>query len=269
MPFKVTKMDTEKTKLKSLLENWPMHTIVTASWLLEQGYSYSNIQKYIRSSWIQSVGTSGAYKRPHDTISWEGAVYGLQQQHPHTFYVGGKSALEKQGAAHYVSFGQSALFLFTNKKQGLPFWIQDFVTQKDMTQYHFYTKLLPENLGLTSFDCGEFSIQIASRERAALEMAELLNKHHTFEECRLVFENLSTLRPQLMQELLEACTSIKAKRVFLFLSDKLNLPWMKHINTSTIDLGQGERQLTPQGYFDAHYKITYPKDLFENDTFSV
>jgi hypothetical protein len=44
---------------------------------------------------------------------------------------------------------------------------------------------------------------------------------------------------------------------------------MKHINTSTIDLGQGERQLTPQGYFDAHYKITYPKDLFENDTFSV
>jgi hypothetical protein len=264
-------MENEKpSKLRSLLERWPMHTIATASWLLDQGYTYSNIQKYVRSNWIQSVGSgSGAYKRPHDTIPWEGAIYGLQQQHPKTFYVAGKSALEKQGAAHYVSLGQTTIFLFTSEKQSLPYWVQYFVHHNDMTQHHFYSKLLPPELGLTTFDCGEFKIQIASRERAAIEMVELLDKHHTFEECRLVFENLSTLRPKLVQELLEKCTSVKAKRVFLFLSEKLNLPWMKYINAATIDLGEGPRQLIPQGHYDSHYKLTYPKDLFENDTLSI
>lgn len=260
----------QSSKLRSFIEMWPMHTVVTASWLLDQGYTYSNIQKYVKSNWIQSIGSrSGAYKRPHDTISWEGAIYGLQQQHPKTFYVGGKSALEKQGAAHYVSLGQTTIFLFTPEKQSLPYWIQEFVTHNNMTQHHFHTKLLPSELGLTTFDCGEFNIQIASRERAAIEMVDLLEKHHTFEECRLVFENLSTLRPKLVQELLEKCTSVKAKRVFLFLSEKLNLPWMKYINETTIDLGEGARQLTPEGHYDSHYKITYPKDLFENDTLSI
>lgn len=265
-------METEKSKLKSLLENWPMHTIVTTSWLLDHGYTYSNIQKYVTSNWIQHAGSgSGAYKRPYDTISWEGAIYGLQQQHPKTFYVGGKSALEKHGAAHYITFGETSLFLFTPVPQSCPYWIKDFLENNSnaIKFHHFYNKLLPPEVGLTTFDCGEFSIQIASRERAAFEMVELLGKHHTFGECRLVFENLSTLRPKLVQELLEKCTSVKAKRVFLFLSAKLNLPWMKYINETTIDLGEGARQLTSQGHYDAYYKITYPKDLFENDTFSV
>lgn len=258
------------SKLRSLLEIWPMHTIVTTSWLRDQGYTYSNIQKYIKSNWMKRIGSrSGAYKRAHDAISWEGMVYGLQQQHPKSFYVAGKSALEKQGAAHYISFGKTTLFLFSSEKKILPYWVQDFINNHDMTEHHFHTKLLPAELGMTTFECGEFNIQIASRERAAIEMVDLLEKHHTFEECRLVFENLSTLRPKLVQELLEKCTSVKAKRVFLFLSKKLNLPWMKYINETTIDLGEGARQLTQEGHYDSHYKITYPKDLFENDTLRI
>ena len=264
-------MELEKTsKLKELLKIWPIHTIITASWLIEQGYTYSNIQKYVHSNWMQPIGSgAGAYKRPHDTVSWEGAVYGLQQQYPGTFYVAGKSALEKQGAAHYVSFIHTHLFLFTNVKQSLPYWVKNFAEQNNITQHHAYTRLLPPEIGLTYFDCGDFKIQMASRERAAIEMVENISRFHTFDECRLTFENLSTLRPQLVQELLEKCTSVKAKRVFLFLSEKLNLPWMKYINKTTIDLGEGERQLVNHGCYDLTYRITYPKDLFEDDTLSI
>jgi len=262
-------MQTEiSSKLKTLYEIWPMHTAITVSWLKRHGYTNSNIQKYVQSDWIQSLG-AGAYKRPYDSVTWEGAVYGLQQQYPKTFYVGGKSALEKHGSAHYVSFGKTSLFLFTCVKQGLPYWIKDFVNNNNMIQHHFYSKFLPPEIGLTLFDCGEFQIKIASRERAAIEMVELINIFHTFDECRLIFENLTTLRPQLVQELLEKCTSVKAKRVFLFLSEKLNLAWIKHIRTDKIDLGVGARQLTYQGSYDSHYQITYPKDLFENDEFSI
>jgi len=94
-------------------------------------------------------------------------------------------------------------------------------------------------------------------------------RKHSFEECLHVFENLSTLRPQIIQELLEKSSSVKAKRIFLFLGDKLNLPWMKQLNFSCINLGEGPRQLTVKGIYNSKYNITYPKDLFENDTLNV
>ncbi len=245
-----------------------MHTVVTTSWLNRNGFTNSNIQKYVQSNWIESIG-AGAYKRPYDSVEWEGGIYGLQQQHPEIFHVGGKSALEKHGLAHYISFGKTPLFLFTCTKQSVPFWVKNFMDQHEMVQQYFFSRLLPPVLGLTLFDCGEFEIKISSRERAALEMVELVGEIHSFEECRLTFENLTTLRPQLVQELLQKCTSVKAKRVFLFLSERLDLPWMKHINGNEINLGIGSRQLTPQGFYDSRYKITYPKDLFANDELGI
>src|SRR4051812_49077889 len=112
-------MSTNKQdKLKSLLQFWPMHTIATSRWLAKQGLSYDNLERYQRSGWVHRIG-SGAFHRVSDQVSWEGAVFGLQKQYPNQFYIGGRTALELQGAAHFIPMGQPKVFLFSSTKKQL------------------------------------------------------------------------------------------------------------------------------------------------------
>jgi hypothetical protein len=73
-------------------------------------------------------------------------------------------------------------------------------------------------------------------------------------------EGLPTLRPKLLQKLLEACTSVKAKRLFLHLADATGMPWRDALDDARIDLGKGKRQVVAGGRLDARYGITVPKD---------
>ncbi len=255
-------------KIKHLLHIWPMHTIVTASWLMTQGITYFNLNNYVRSGWIKRVG-SGAFQRMHDTVSWEGAVYGLQKQFPKTFYVGGRTALELLGAAHFLPLSQTKLFIFTSDRKMPPRWFLRFMETLEVKYDHLQYRFLPPHLGVTIYDCGEFKIEISTRERASLEMVELLGRFHNFEECRLLFENLGTLRPMLVQKLLKGCTSIKAKRIFLFLSKRLGHKWVEDIDLTQLELGSGPRDLTPGGVYDTEFKITYPKGFFDDDKLEV
>lgn len=255
-------------KLKHLLHIWPMHTIATSTWLMRQGLSYGNLHKYVRSNWVKKL-SSGSFQREQDSISWEGAVFGLQRQYTNTFYVGGRTALELQGAAHFVPLGQEKLFIFTYSRRKPPLWFLSFIKTLEMQCAYLQYRFLPSQLGLTTYNCGEFQIEISSRERAAIEVVELLDRFHDFEECRLLFENLGTLRPKVVQELLEGCSSIKAKRVFLFLSKNLGHKWIKDLDLTRISLGSGPRDLIPGGQYDPEFKITYPRGFFDDDKLEV
>ena len=84
-------------------------------------------------------------------------------------------------------------------------------------------------------------------------------------ECYELMENLNDLRPSLVQELLEACTSIKVKRLFLFMAERHNHSWFKHINLSKIDIGKGKRSLVKGGVYQSKYQITIPRTLANNE----
>lgn len=262
-------MNTKKQdKLKHLFEIWPVHTIATANWLLRHGFKYENLAGYLHSGWISRVG-AGAFKRQKDQLTWEGAIYGVQQQYPHRIHLGGRTALELSGASHFIPLGQPKLFLFSSEKKKFPLWISKFFKSIKIPYAYLQYNFLPSELGLTQYNCGEFHLIISSRERAALELVELLARFHDFEECRLLFENLGTLRANLVQELLESCTSIKAKRVFLFLSKHLGHQWVKDLNISRIDLGSGPRYICTDGIYDPEFKITIPKGFFNDDKLGV
>ena len=64
---------------------------------------------------------------------------------------------------------------------------------------------------------------------------------------------------------LESCTSIKVKRLFLFLAEKANHSWVKHINLEKIDLGSGKRSIVKNGAYNSKYKITVPKELVNGE----
>ena len=260
--------ENKSDKLKRLLRIWPMHTFVTAGWLKEHSITYSNLNKYVKSGWITKV-SSGVFQRVHDKVSWEGATFGLQMQFPETFYVGGKTALELLGAAHFVPLGQQKLYIFTSQRKNLPLWFRRYTQAQEMQYAHLQYRFLPAKIGITTFDCGEFKIELSTRERAALEVVKLLGRFHDFEECRLLFENLGTLRSRVVQELLEQCRSIKAKRLFLFLSKNLGHKWVKDLDMTRIDLGSGPRDLTPGGHYDPEFMITYPKEFYDADKLDV
>ena len=76
-----------------------------------------------------------------------------------------------------------------------------------------------------------------------------------------VMEMLTTLRPKLVQSLLEKCSSIKVKRPFLYMAEKAGHQWFKAIDATKLDLGKGDRQLADGGTYISKYKIIIPKEL--------
>lgn len=83
----------------------------------------------------------------------------------------------------------------------------------------------------------------------------------TFDHADTIFENLTTLRPTLLTQLLQTCTRIRAKRLFLFFADRHHHGWEKHVDRANIDLGRGKRQLVAGGRLDARYQITVPAGM--------
>ena len=98
-------------------------------------------------------------------------------------------------------------------------------------------------------------ILISCRELALIEMAELVPKKVSYEEFYKTLELVPNLRDDLLQRLLEDCTSIKAKRVFLASAELLNYYWFKQLNLKTINIGTGILQLTKNGLYYSKYKI--------------
>ena len=82
-------------------------------------------------------------------------------------------------------------------------------------------------------------------------------------ECYEILQGLNNLSPQQVQDLLEQCTSIKVKRLFLYMAEKSNHDWFKYVETEKIDLGSGKRSLVKDGVYIAEYGITIPKALAE------
>jgi hypothetical protein len=74
-------------------------------------------------------------------------------------------------------------------------------------------------------------------------------------------EGLNNLRPSSIQNLLEKCTSVKVKRLFLYLADKVGHEWFSFINLDNFDLGSGKRSIVAGGVYVSKYQITVPKEL--------
>jgi hypothetical protein len=80
----------------------------------------------------------------------------------------------------------------------------------------------------------------------------------SYEEARLLMEGLTTLRPKVVQGLLEKCASVKVKRLFMYLAESCKHAWVQRLDLAKIDFGQGKRMLVRGGRLDPKYKITVP-----------
>ena len=145
------------------------------------------------------------------------------------------------------------MFLFSPPKTHLPRWFKAYDGQA--TILHTKTNLFPDGMGLIDEQERDFTFKVSSPERAMLECLYLAPESFDLIECYQIMEGLNNLRPKLVQQLLEACTSIKVKRLFLFMADKASHQWFEYLDVSKVHLGSGVRSLVKNGVYVANYKI--------------
>src|SRR6056297_2129645 len=91
----------KQTKINQLLSTYPSGIVYLTSWLVKRGYSL-NLQKRNRNSnWFTSIDT-GAMIRSGNDVSYEGAIFALQQQAGLYIHPAGKTALSLLGKSHYL-----------------------------------------------------------------------------------------------------------------------------------------------------------------------
>lgn len=248
----------KKHKLKNLLSVWPDGAVATSTWLEHLGIYRQLRFRYLRSKWIETFGQR-AFKKYKDTIKWQGAIFAIQRQLGSFIHPGALTALSLQGITHYLKFKEE-VYLFGALKNTLPTWFK-YNFKQDVEFYQ--SNFLPMEMGLIEQQIGALSVKISSPERAILECLYLAPQTLDLVECYHIMEGLTNLRPKILQNLLENCTSIKVSRLFLYMAEKANHRWLKYLDVTKLNLGSGDRKIVENGVYIASYKITIPKELKE------
>lgn len=254
--------------LKPLLKDLPEGVIVPSAWLSERGISPQLVRKYVASGWLTALA-HGAYARHAALpVDWQGVVLALQRLAQQPIHVGGLSALNLHGLAHYLPLGgESRIHLWSHGRglARLPAWVsaislsQQFVFHR---QQVFVPALAREGLAQLPTRVRDWTLTVTAPERAILEVLSLVDENPaSFTHAAELFEGLPALRPALVQSLLEGCRSIKVKRLFLFLVTRQDLPWSRKLKIDRITLGHGKRLVTRGGRLDVRFSITVPEQF--------
>ena len=249
-----------------MLKKWVPGTVATLTWLKELGIYQQLAYRYVKSNWINSIG-SGAFVRNGDQVSWDGALFALQVQLKLPIYISGVTALALQGSSQYLPIGGGKPFinLYANRGIRIPLWFTKNDWNADI-KIKFGLLFPKKDNFLTELKVnGNFLLITSCRELAILEYIESVSDEESFIFAYSLMEGMYDLRKDIVQKLLEECTSIKIKRVFLFIAEYLNYPWFLKINSANIFLGTGKRIVVKHGVYNTKYDITVPKSLVNKE----
>ncbi len=280
-------------KLNRLQRILPEGLIVDAAWLERHGYPSPLRARYVGNGWLEQVARS-VYRRPHGALKlgeedqklrWQAVVISLQTLLEHRLIVGGRTALELQGFAHYLtSSGPREIHLYGEKRP--PGWLEKLSLETRFVSHNvrrlfkgaaipYALDGLPPNatsdrrtggLSQSSFTQQpwgqwDWPLAMSTPERAILELLDEVPHRETFHQADMLIEGLRTLSPRRLHVLLVDCRSVKVKRLFLWFAERHNHPWLKQFDRKGIDLGAGKRVLARGGKLDPRYQITVPENL--------
>jgi len=270
-----------RQKINRLENELPEGLVVDAVWLRQHGYSRQLQNHYVATGRLEQPAR-GLFRRPRGALTWQAVVISLQTlllRKPLT--VGGRTALELQGYAHYLPQTQTEVHLYGPARP--PAWLSKLKLDARFA-YHNSKKLFrnePVTLSTTNLNwdvtknavahTDGFTVQpwgqwnwpltLSTPERAVFELLDELPDRETFQQVDDLFQGLTNLRPDRLKKLLADCKNVKVKRLFFFFADRHKHAWLKRLDKSTFDLGKGNRALVKGGKLDRTYQITVPEDL--------
>lgn len=277
--------------LNRLEKDLPEGLVVDAAWLEERGIASNLRAYYVKTGWLEMVARSVYRRWPRGALNWQQVVISLQtvlskDQSQSPFYVGGRTALELQGFAHYLSHKTNNIHLYGPQKP--PTWLnklglpQRFIYHNSETLFrndpiHRGIGSLAWNIAdgtgrdlsrfqggsLTAMEWGQWDwpLTLSQPERAYLEMLDELPRHESFHQADMIMQGAANFSPRRLQKLLVDCRSVKVKRLFFYFADRHQHAWLKRLDKNAIDLGKGKRSLIPGGKLDPVYLITVPEEI--------
>lgn len=259
----VTKRGAKLNRLQHLL---PDGLLVDASWLEANGYSASLRSKYLSGGWLEQPAR-GVYRRPSGELRWQQVVISLQTLLDRPVIVGGRTALELFGFAHYLTpNGPREIHLYGDAPP--PGWLAKLDLEASFV-FHNAKRLFREEPiargpgSLIQHPSGhwDWPLTLSTPERAILELLDEVPARETFHQADVFMAGLRNLSPRRLQKLLKDCRSVKVKRLFLWFAERHGHTWLKRIDRDAIDLGRGKRMLVRGGKLDPTYLITVPREI--------
>ena len=244
----------------------PYGLLVTRTWLMEQGLARHSIDNLLKSGQLKAIAR-GVFTRSDSSLKWQGVVSSLQRMGS-DLTVGGLSALELQGFAHYLPFsGEATIHLYGRMK--LPDWANRLRVGARFVAHNagrLFAPATAESGGGFTVDLPwgdqSWTLRVSTPERAVLELLQEVPSGVSFEHAEQLMQGLSTLSPRRLESLLRATHSIKAKRLFFWLAERQNHAWANKLDASVFDLGSGKRVLAKGGKLDKKYRITVPEEMY-------
>ena len=169
-----------------------------------------------------------------------------------------KRYLEYSGFNHYVPMGKPLLMVALPAGEKMPMWMKS--DAYDMTFRTFSSTAFAE-VEVTKNDTKNGTLYVSSPELAFLECLALAPKQYSYMDLYYIMEQLTTLRSEIVQRLLENTSNYRVKRMFLYMAEKAGHYWFEELDTSKIDIGTGKLQLVKDGVLNKKYSITVPKEL--------
>jgi hypothetical protein len=251
---------TQELSSESLEKILPEGLVINRAWLNAQGVSRPSIDYYLRSGRLEAVAR-GAYRRPGPALKWEHLVYSLQEL-GYPIHVGGRAALELQGYTHYLSMsGKQQIDLYGVRHIPSSLLTNSVPIVLKIHSVELFSELPAEAISTKPFGHWDWPIRYATPELALLELLAAVSSEADFYVVDKFFEAAVTLRPSLVNKLLNVCMQVKAKRLFLWFATRHHHPWLKQIDTLKVNLGSGKRVIVTGGALDKQYQITVPREM--------
>ena len=281
-------VEQNRSRLNLLEKELPEGLLVDSAWLNAKGFASNLRTYYTKNGWLDQPAR-GVYRRTRGTLGWQQVVISLQTLLALPLIVGGRTALDLQGFAHYLAQELQTVHLYGPAKP--PSWLAKLNLPQSFI-YHNSRALFrnePIAVGLTSvaWDIArsegrdlarlqggdvatlawgqwDWPLTVSTPERAYLEMLDELPARETFHQADMIMQGAANFSPRRMQKLLADCTSVKVKRLFFFFADRHQHAWRKRLDKASVDLGTGKRMLVRGGHLDPIYLITVPEGLDAN-----
>jgi hypothetical protein len=265
-------MSTNTIRRRELNRLLPEGAITTRTWLMNHDFGRHAIDNLVKSEMLTAVAP-GVYTRQDGTPTWQGLVYFLQENLCLNLTVGGLSALDLMGLAHYLPFSdQKKIHLYGTAH--LPSWINKAVPDVQFV-WHSERKLLGKRTTPEAYQSdplklftrlqpwkeGKGDLILSSPERALLEILTGVPNEISFEHANQLMQGMTSLSPRALQALLEQCKNIKVRRLFFWLAERHDHSWLDKLQPDKIEMGSGKRMLAESGKLDKKYNITTPKFL--------
>ncbi len=250
---------TPKSKLNHLLSKVEEGKLVFSSWLKKRGYSDQLLKQYRVSGWLTSLA-GGVMCRAGATPTAIGALSSYDEQMKKSLRIAAHSALELSGFRYYqVGVCKPTMVVCYHYNEILPQWLIE--TDFDYELKFFRTKIFPQEQ-IYTYHIGSIDMLVSTPEQAFLECLTLAPRYYKLIDLYKIMKQLSMLKADILQSLLESVKSNKVKRLFLYIAHKAHHAWYEQLNLSKIEIGVGKYQIVDNGIYIPEYKMTIPKELY-------